>query len=62
MGVNMKFRVKTILDGVSFEMLISAKDQKEALKEMTEIANNYPEKRLEIVSIKPEVRDLPHSA
>jgi len=58
----MKFRVKTILDGVSFEMLISAKDQKEALKEMTEVDNNYPEKRLEIVSIKPEVRDLPHSA
>jgi len=58
----MKFRVKTILDGVSFEMLINAKDQKEALKEMTEVANNYPEKRLEIVSIKPEVRDLPHSA
>lgn len=62
MGVNMKFRVKTILNGVSFEMLISAKDEKEALKEMTEVANNYPEKRLEIVSIKPEVCDLPHSA
>jgi hypothetical protein len=58
----MKYRVKLILDGVEFQMLISASTKKEALKSMIDTAKNYPDKRMQIVSIQPEVRHLSHSA
>jgi hypothetical protein len=60
-GDNMRFRVKLILDGVEFQMLISASSKKEALKSMIDTANNYPNKRMQIVSIEPESRDLSQS-
>jgi hypothetical protein len=58
----MRYRVKMNLDGLQFEMLISANSKKEALKSMIETANNYPDKRMQIVSIEPEVRNIPYSA
>jgi hypothetical protein len=57
----MRYRVKMILNGVQFEMLITASSKKEALKSMIDTANNYPDKRMQIVSIEPEVRHLSHS-
>jgi hypothetical protein len=60
-GANMRFRVKLILNGVEFQMLITASSKKEALKSMIDTANNYPDKRMQIVSIEPEIRHLSHS-
>jgi hypothetical protein len=57
----MRFRVKLILNGVEFQMLITASSKKEALKSMIDTANNYPDKRMQIVSIEPEIRHLSHS-
>ena len=56
----MRYRVKMILDGVQFEMIINASTKKDALKSMIDIANNYPDKRMQIVSVKPEVHHLSH--
>jgi hypothetical protein len=61
-GVNMRYRIKLILDGLEFQMLITASSKKDALKSMIDTANNYPDKRMQIVSIEPEVRHLSHSA
>jgi hypothetical protein len=57
----MRYRVKLIVDGIQMEMLISASNKKEALKSMIDTANNYPNKRMQIVSIEPESRDLSQS-
>lgn len=58
----MRYIVHLHLSDIEFKMVISADTQKEALKSMLDVARNYPDQRMKIVSVKPEIRNLPHSA